>query len=1003
LSFLPDFPLSAEGFPGSFLRHQDPTMAVALRNAAALKPEIRLAQALSEYEAILTNDQKTKFRIYHGQQPPDVTDVMRLTAEIDRENKSRRCVGPRLTNVLQSVQQFSTIIDVIVGGSQSLLASGIWGAVKMTLQVTSNIFSYFENLSTLFMNIGRTCPRYQDFGFLYPKSTRLQKALCEYFTTMIELCQHAILFIRKPFVSQLSSILKSFQSEFGHFEIDLERLATTIREEISLVSKQEQSLEIKKNSAFRAFTLKSSDKVSQELQEIRKLRSRKAQSQFLDACSTYNHQTAWKQARKAGTTNWIYDTEEYKQWTKDPTSSTLWCTGILGSGKTVLSANVVENLMITIPATVSYFFCKHDEAESLQARTVIGSIARQLLSSVKPEIFDSVDLRHTSFLDKYQILEYLQKLLPYNQQEYFVIIDGLDECNEIEFGLLIQSLKEFLAAKHTFHIYCSSRPDIYQWASTCFSPRHNVLMSEARSEISQYIGNELEQRLELGSLCLGDPTTILTIQDALVKGSQGMSVFANFHTSTHYLLTVARFLWVAFQLDSICSEVTDEDIINSLQLLPKDLPETFNRILQKLETTKAANPGLCKRIFELVAAAQRPLTLEELRDTISVVPGETARNTKRLVNDMRKMLNCCGSLLVVDEEDSTVHFAHHSVKQHLLSSSMNPYVEQYHMRLSEANLNLGEICVTYLNFEVFNMQLTKLETIRQSPIIDVPSAVLSQNLPRSRVISNLAQRLLKGGETAKYDVFSQLQKAAGQATESSKQIKQEYPFLPYAQEYWLFHSKRFEPTRQLSYRLLRLLVSGNVNTVRLPWKGMDGADVDTPKRTGLHWAAGNGHEAVVGLLLERADVEADSRNKNGQTPLSCAAERGHEAVVKLLVERADVEADSKDRFNRTPMSYAAAYGHEAVVRLLVERPDVEADSKDNLFGRTPLSYAAENGHEAVVRLLVERPDVEMDSRDKDFGRTPLSYATESGHEAVVMLLQPLQRYSSDTEWLSDSQ
>jgi ankyrin repeat domain-containing protein 50 len=115
-------------------------MAVALHNAAPLKPEIQFVQALSEYEAILTDDQKTKFRTYHRQQPPDATDVMRFTAEIDRDNshrKSRRCVGPRLTNILQAVQQFSTIVDTIVGGSQSQIACAIWGVLKMSIQVTS--------------------------------------------------------------------------------------------------------------------------------------------------------------------------------------------------------------------------------------------------------------------------------------------------------------------------------------------------------------------------------------------------------------------------------------------------------------------------------------------------------------------------------------------------------------------------------------------------------------------------------------------------------------------------------------------------------------------------------------------------------------------------------------------------------------------------------------------------------------------------------------------------
>lgn len=116
------------------------TMAVALHNAAPLKPEIRFVQALSEYEAILTDDQKTKFRLYRGQQPPGVADVIRLTAEVDSENshrKGRRCVGPRLTNVLQSVQQFLTVVDTIVGSSQSEIASAIWGVLKMSIQVIS--------------------------------------------------------------------------------------------------------------------------------------------------------------------------------------------------------------------------------------------------------------------------------------------------------------------------------------------------------------------------------------------------------------------------------------------------------------------------------------------------------------------------------------------------------------------------------------------------------------------------------------------------------------------------------------------------------------------------------------------------------------------------------------------------------------------------------------------------------------------------------------------------
>lgn len=49
-------------------------------------------------------------------------------------------------------------------------------------------------------------------------------------------------------------------------------------------------------------------------------------------------------------------------------------------------------------------------------------------------------------------------------------------------------------------------------------------------------------------------------------------------------------------------------------------------------------------------------------------------------------------------------------------------------------------------------------------------------------------------------------------------------------------------------------------------------------------AAGNGHEAVVKLLLAKDVVDPDSKDKFGQTPLSWAARRGKSNVVKPFLE-----------------------------------------------------------------------------------------------------------------------
>ncbi|KAH6692764.1 heterokaryon incompatibility protein-domain-containing protein, partial [Leptodontidium sp. MPI-SDFR-AT-0119] len=78
-------------------------------------------------------------------------------------------------------------------------------------------------------------------------------------------------------------------------------------------------------------------------------------------------------------------------------------------------------------------------------------------------------------------------------------------------------------------------------------------------------------------------------------------------------------------------------------------------------------------------------------------------------------------------------------------------------------------------------------------------------------------------------------------------------------------------------------------------------------RTLLSFVAAEGHEDIVKLLLVTAHPDLKD-GKVGQTPLCLAAQNGHEAVVKLLLETGKVGADSKDKNGRTPLSWATQNG-----------------------------------------------------------------------------------------------
>jgi hypothetical protein len=101
-------------------------MSASMATASRLKPEIRLAQAVSQFEADLSSEHKAVFQESRSQarsSPPAHLDVLRLTAEVDRRASGKvgggRCFGPRLINLLEAVQRFAALGDIIVGGSQT--------------------------------------------------------------------------------------------------------------------------------------------------------------------------------------------------------------------------------------------------------------------------------------------------------------------------------------------------------------------------------------------------------------------------------------------------------------------------------------------------------------------------------------------------------------------------------------------------------------------------------------------------------------------------------------------------------------------------------------------------------------------------------------------------------------------------------------------------------------------------------------------------------------------
>lgn len=791
----------------------------------------------------------------------------------------------------------------------------------------------------LFMKVGRSAPRFESMALLYPRSRDLQSSLCEYFIVVVHLCHEILQFTRKSSLKKFGSSLSD--SNLAKYQSDLESWGSTIKEEVGLLMAARIEEEANRNSKLR-------DVSSRFFRTASTQQKVQARQRVLDICTQFDHMVVWKQIRKAGNTNIFRQCPHYQRWTSTTMSNSLIYTGKLGAGKSVLLANIVETLHLQVQdeaIPVAFFFVRHDVSESLNAQTVLGSIARQLLERVSDLTKPAELLGRINHMDPPEkVFALLQSAFPRGYR-VFVVIDGIDELGQKERELLIQYLHT-LQRMFAVSLCVSLRQDAndpLKIGSEQLSTVTTTSIPENTSEIELFISRELQRCIESKRLIVGDISLLLEIQETLTKFSQGM------------------FLWVALQIESLCAMETDEAISQALKNLPKGLSETFGRILKRSQTL---GHSYQKSILELVTVAQRPLTLEELREALSVAPGDTKWSPARLLNNIHGTLACCGSLVIIDEEELTLRLVHHSVKQYLLEefkdSTGGPITS------AEAHTRMSDIIVTYLNYPEFDRQLSKV-VIPEIKTDETLNGIIRSTRYSLDSISSLALKLLRSQNDSGFNMA----KALAEATAARFRSRDQFLFRNYAMLYWqshvsqslpldptsnsllgrLFDRKALDPITmtddEASLLLLRAAETGNLAAVEYVISSNPDLDVDKTRyqngQTALHAAAWYGSESTIRFLLlcEPNGLAAIDFDKN--TPLDLAIIEGHVSLVKIFVDHCGLDPKKT----------------HLLVKSLRRHLDVTGSNFNFDFLSEVLLVGARNGNEGLIRMFLDESRVDL--------------------------------------------
>ena len=348
------------------------------------------------------------------------------------------------------------------------------------------------------------------------------------------------------------------------------------------------------------------------------------------------------------------------------------------------------------------------------------------------------------------------------------------------------------------------------------------------------------------------------------------------------------------------------------------------------------------RLFQCVAAASRPLRVNELAEFLAF--DFEAGSTPTFLADWlpedptHAVLSICSSLLAVVKpnegslyDSPAVQFAHFSVKEYLTSA-----------RLAEAKDTISR----------FHFSMTTAHTI---------------------VTQGCLGALLHIGEDVTRDRLM------------------EFPLALYAAENWVGHAWIENVSANVQDGMKRLFDPSKSHLSVWTWmtdpktssRGfLDSESPDQARATPLHYAACCGMHDVVKFLIVEHSQDVNARGFNsGETPLHVATECRHADIAQLLLEHG-ADANAQDMYERTPLLMASENGLGEIARVLLKHgADTELGKNG---GQSLLELASENGLGEIARVLLKSgADTEL---GKNGGQSPLELASTRGHVEVVRVL-----------------
>ncbi|KAI7198824.1 hypothetical protein KC316_g3850 [Hortaea werneckii] len=698
--------------------------------------------------------------------------------------------------------------------------------------------------------------------------------------------------------------------------------------------------------------------------------------------------------RSANTGKWYLQGTQFEA-CKAQSSYFGWLHGSAGSGKTILSASIIDGLQQ---------FCSEDPARIPDAAQRLSTTAseQQLLNALRDTM----------------------ETLPMP----FIVLDALDECNNRE--RLFEILKEIQSwGNKSLHMLMTSRKEV-----DIEDVLEDLVLSENRTCLESHLVDEdirtyVHERLTEDKSFRrwqGDPEIQEEIEQILGKQACGM------------------FRWAACQLDTLAHCLTRGKVRHALRDLPKTLYDTYDRMIRTLDESQNGKEAL--KVLRWLAYSRRPLSAEELLEVTGIVleDDDPRFDEDDVFQDLRDISRICLSLVSIvpavqdydvsgdeseiedalstssgtkfEPEREYIRLAHFSVKEYLIST--RPCLEQFSLQEKESNDILATCCLIYLHrFE--GQEWNDPECEAKFPLARYAASYWTTHARISDCQSQRQLDLCMKFLTVRPPAYRSWHRFYDMSEKWNRtcNIRREIPEFP---------EPLFSASGEGLLRAVHAILEGETIDIDAAWE-LGGSALCEASRMGygrivemllakganpniqrhqgplaLVKATRYGEKKIVEMLLDAgADVHAKARHDG--TALDVALKRGDKEMMEILLAK-DANFEGRGECYGQALIKASRWRHKDIVEMLLAHgADFNARS---LFGRTALAVASEKGHvkiaeillahgadanakstsEEIVEMLLAH-GVAIEPRGKDArAPTPLQRASERGNRQIVQML-----------------